>query len=283
MVKDFNKLKFSLAMTVFGTIGLFVRLIPFPSAVISMCRGFFGAVFLALFIVFAKKPFSIESIKANIINLLISGALLGFNWILLFESYKYTTVAKATLCYYMAPVMVIFISPFVFKEKITLKKGICIIVSLIGMLLVSGVFEEKTGNKNETVGILLSLLSAVIYTVIIVLNKKLKSIGAFERTVMQLFVCGAVMLIYSSFTGDILKPEFTALGIILMAVVCIVHTGIAYLIYFGTMEKLNAQSIAILSYIDPVVAVVLSSFIEKPMTGYGVIGAVLIIVASAIS
>lgn len=283
MVKDFNKLKFSLAMTVFGTIGLFVRLIPFPSAVISMCRGFFGAVFLALFIVFAKKPFSIESIKANIINLLISGALLGFNWILLFESYKYTTVAKATLCYYMAPVMVILISPFVFKEKITLKKGICIIVSLIGMLLVSGVFEEKTGNKNETVGILLSLLSAVIYTVIIVLNKKLKSIGAFERTVMQLFVCGAVMLIYSSFTGDILKPEFTALGIILMAVVCIVHTGIAYLIYFGTMEKLNAQSIAILSYIDPVVAVVLSSFIEKPMTGYGVIGAVLIIVASAIS
>ncbi len=283
MVKDFNKLKFSLAMTVFGTIGLFVRLIPFPSAVISMCRGFFGAVFLALFIVFAKKPFSIESIKANIINLLISGALLGFNWILLFESYKYTTVAKATLCYYMAPVMVILISPFVFKEKITLKKGICIIVSLIGMLFVSGVFEEKTGNKNETVGILLSLLSAVIYTVIIVLNKKLKSIGAFERTVMQLFVCGAVMLIYSSFTGDILKPEFTALGIILMAVVCIVHTGIAYLIYFGTMEKLNAQSIAILSYIDPVVAVVLSSFIEKPMTGYGVIGAVLIIVASAIS
>lgn len=283
MVKDFNKLKFSLAMTVFGTIGLFVRLIPFPSAVISMCRGFFGAVFLALFIVFAKKPFSIESIKANIINLLISGALLGFNWILLFESYKYTTVAKATLCYYMAPVMVILISPFVFKEKITLKKGICIIVSLIGMLFVSGVFEEKTGNKNETVGILLSLLSAVIYTVIIVLNKKLKSIRAFERTVMQLFVCGAVMLIYSSFTGDILKPEFTALGIIFMAVVCIVHTGIAYLIYFGTMEKLNAQSIAILSYIDPVVAVVLSSFIEKPMTGYGVIGAVLIIVASAIS
>lgn len=283
MVKDFNKLKFSLAMTVFGTIGLFVRLIPFPSAVISMCRGFFGAVFLALFIVFAKKPFSIESIKANIINLLISGALLGFNWILLFESYKYTTVAKATLCYYMAPVMVILISPFVFKEKITLKKGICIIVSLIGMLFVSGVFEEKSGNKNETVGILLSLLSAVIYTVIIALNKKLKSIGAFERTVMQLFVCGAVMLIYSSFTGDILKPEFTALGIILMVIVCIIHTGIAYLIYFGTMEKLNAQSIAILSYIDPVVAVVLSSFIEKPMTGYGVIGAVLIIVASAIS
>lgn len=283
MNKDLSKVKFSVAMTIFGTIGLFVRLIPFPSSVISMCRGFFGAGFLGLFVLFSKKSLSIKSIKENYLNLLFSGALLGFNWILLFESYKFTTVAKATLCYYMAPLFVMIISPFVFKEKITLKKGLCVLVSLIGMLFVSGVFEERLSNSGEIKGIALSLLSAVTYTVIIVLNKKLKNIGSFERTMMQLLICGVVMLIYSSLTKDLLKPELTTLGLVLMIVVCIVHTGIAYLIYFGTMEKLNAQSIAILSYIDPVVAVVLSSFIETPMTIYGIVGAILIIGASLVS
>ncbi len=277
MENNLSKLKFSVAMAVFGTIGLFVRFIPFPSSVISMCRGFLGAAFLIIFIVASHRDFSFKAIKNNLLCLVLSGIAIGFNWVLLFESYKYTSVAKATLCYYMAPFMIMVISPFVFKENLTLKKCICIVASLFGMLLVSGVLEEKRLSASEAKGIVLGLSSAVLYAVIIVLNKRLKDIGAFEKTAVQLLSCGAVTLGYSLVSGNISDTRFTVTGIILMFTVCVVHTGIAYLLYFGSMDKLRAQSIAILSYIDPVVAVILSSFIEKPMSPLGIIGAVLIV------
>ncbi len=271
------KLKFSLAMAIFGTIGIFVRVIPFPSSVICMCRGVFGGIFLIAFILIKKQEFFFKRIKNNLWYLLISGTLIGFNWILLFESYKYTSVAKATLCYYMSPVMIIAVSPFIFKEELTVKKVVAVFVSLLGMLLVSGVLDEGHLEKREIKGIVFGLVSAVLYSAIIISNKKLKDINPYEQTVVQLLVCGFVMLVYSSFTKDILKPEISLKAILFLVAVCIVHTGIAYLLYFGSMDKIKSQNIAILSYIDPVVAVILSSIIEKPMSGYGILGSVLII------
>ncbi|MCQ2455321.1 MAG: DMT family transporter [Clostridia bacterium] len=284
MKTNLSKLKFITSMVIFGTIGLFVRMIPFPSSVISMCRGLFGAAFLIIFIFLSKKEFSFLSVKKNLSYLVLSGGLIGFNWILLFESYKYTTIAKATLCYYMAPIFIIIISPFVFGEKITLKKAGCVLASFVGMLFVSGVFEEKKPSGGEVKGILLGIFSAVIYAVIIALNKKLKEIGSFEKTVAQLLTCGLVMFVYSFFSGNFSEIKFTAVGITVMAFVCLVHTGIAYLLYFGSMEKIKAQSIAIMSYIDPVVAVLLSAVIlGEKLSPFGIIGAVLIIFSAVLA
>ena len=274
---ELSKIRFIISMAIFGTIGLFVRMIPFPSSVISMCRGFFGAVFLIIYIVIAKKDFSFNSVKSNIFNLTVSGAVIGVNWILLFESYKYTSIAKATLCYYMAPVFIILISPFVFKEKITLEKGICVIVSFVGMLFISGVIGDIKISGGEIKGVLLGLSSAVAYSLIIIFNKKMKNIGALERTVIQLSVCGIVMFFYSLF-GDLKRLEFTAAGMSIMLLVCVIHTGLAYLFYFGSIGKIKAQSIAILSFVDPVVALIVSAVILREPTGiYGILGAVMII------
>ena len=275
---ELSKIRFIISMAIFGTIGLFVRMIPFPSSVISMLRGLLGSAFLAVYLVISKKGFDFGAVKKNILNLTLSGALIGFNWILLFESYKYTSVAKATLCYYMAPIFIVIVSPFVFGERITLKKVVCISLSFVGMLLISGLLGNVKIEKTETKGILFGLLSAVLYAVIIVLNKKLKSIGAYERTVVQLFTCAAVMFLYALINGDIFKMSFAPTGIAVMLLVCILHTGVAYLLYFGSMEKIKAQSIAILSFTDPVVAVLISFFIlGEPMGIYGFIGSVLII------
>ena len=139
-----------LSMVIFGTIGIFRRYIPLPSGALAMLRGIVGASALLLIMFIIKKPPNIKKLKSNLLLLIISGALIGFNWIFLFESYNYTSVATATLCYYMAPVFVLIASPIFLKEKLTVKQIICSITAIIGIVLVSGVFNQKyADNKNE--------------------------------------------------------------------------------------------------------------------------------------
>ena len=135
----FARAKLILAMTIFGTIGIFVKYIPLPSSVIACTRGFVGVIFLLLVTLISKNKISFKDIKKNLLLLVISGAFIGINWILLFEAYRYTTVATATLCYYMAPIFITIASPFILKEKLTLKKSFCVLVALIGMFFVSGI------------------------------------------------------------------------------------------------------------------------------------------------
>lgn len=278
------KLNMMLAMFIFGTIGLFVKYIPLPSSLVAMLRGLAGAIFLFVFIKIKKQSIDKAAIKANLFKLCLSGAFLGFNWILLFEAYRYTTVATATLCYYLAPVIVILVSPLVLKEKLTWKKLVCVLISLLGMVFVSGVLGVfKTGHfeKGEFTGILFGLGAACIYACIVLTNKKIKDISAYDMTIMQLAVAGLVLVPYVLLTQDISGIQLGAKAIALLAIVCIVHTGIAYALYFGSMKGLKAQTVAILSYIDPVVAIILSALIlREGFTLSGVLGAVLILGAT---
>lgn len=270
-----------LAMFIFGTIGLFVRYIPLPSAVIAMVRGFVGAIFLFAIIKIKKQSFDKAAIKANLLKLCISGVLLGFNWILLFEAYRYTTVATATLCYYLAPVIVILVSPLVLKESLTWKKLLCVFAALVGMVFVSGVLDAGFSGGKEYTGILFGLGAACVYACIVITNKKIHDISAYDTTIMQLAIAGILLIPYVLLTQDISALELTGKAAALLAVVAILHTGVAYALYFGSMQKLRGQTVAILSYIDPIVAILLSALILKEPLGInGAIGAVLVLGAT---
>lgn len=285
-MKEANTAKFNLllAMFIWGTIGLFVKYIPLPSSVIAMARGFVGAIFLFVFIKIKKQPMDKAAIKANLLKLCLSGAFLGFNWILLFEAYKYTTVATATLCYYLAPVIIILLSPLVLKEKLTVKKLICVLIALIGMVFVSGILKTGFSGGSEYTGILFGMGAACFYACIVLTNKKIKNISAYDTTIMQLAIAGIVLVPYVLLTQDLSALELSGASIGLLAIVCIVHTGIAYALYFGCMNKLKGQTIAILSYIDPIVAILLSALVLKePLGLYGAIGAVLVLGATLAS
>lgn len=272
------------SMFVFGTIGIFVHYLPLPSAFIAMVRGFTGAIFLLLLMAAKKQKPDRIAIKNNLLVLLLSGTALGINWILLFEAYKYTTVATATLCYYFAPIFVIIVSPFLLKEKLTARKLICVVVALAGMVLVSGVLNTGFGGGSEYVGILFGTGAACFYASIIILNKKLHDIEAYDRTVMQLGTAGVVLLPYVLLTQHVEASDFTLTVIILLAVVGIIHTGITYALYFAGMKDLPAQTAAIFSYIDPIVAILLSAlFLKEPLGINGAIGAVLVLGATFIS
>ena len=283
-----NKAKQELiaSMFIFGTIGIFVRHIPLPSSMIALVRGFVGAFFVLLFVYLKKSKLDKAAIKKNFVMLALSGAFIGINWILLFESYNYTTVATATICYYMEPIFVILASPFLLKEKLTAKKAICAAVALLGMVFVSGVLETGIPALSEVKGILYGLGAACFYATVVLMNKKITEINAYDKTIMQLGMGAIVLSPYVMLTQDFgtaalsITPSLWAL----LLFVGLVHTGVAYALYFDSMKELKAQTLAIFSYIDPIVAIILSALLLKESMGlYGVIGAVLVLGSTFIS
>lgn len=284
-----NKLCLISSMLIFSTIGIFRKHIPLSSGILAAARGFIGTLFLIiLFLLKGEKPHP-NAIKKHLFLLLLSGCFIGFNWILLFESYRYTTVATSTLCYYMAPIFVMIVSPFFEKEKITLKKALCILTALTGMIFVSGILEPKnwqagTSGIPALKGILFGLGAAALYASVILLNKKIQGVGAYEKTILQLGSAAITILPYVLFTESFQNIEVTWSVVLLLVLVGVIHTGIAYALYFHSMSGLKAQTIALYSYIDPIFAIILSALLLKEeMSCLAILGAVLILGAAMIS
>lgn len=275
------RLKLVTSMVIFGTIGIFRNYIPLPSSVIAFVRGAIGMLFLLLVIFCKKQKLNFVSIKNNLFLLCLSGSFIGINWIFLFEAYRYTTVSTATLCYYMAPVFVIIVSPFVLKEKLTIKKILCTISAIIGMIIISGVFGNAGANIT---GVLLGLGAAALYATVVILNKFIKGISDIEKTFIQLGSAAIIILPYVLLTENISFISANLTTVILLIIVGIIHTGFAYTLYFGSIEHIKAQTAAMLSYLDPVIALILSALLLKEgFTLAQLIGSILILGAAFIS
>ena len=272
------------SMMIFGTIGIFRKHIELSSGVLAMARGFIGAAFLLLIIALKREKLSKAAIKKNLGLLILSGACIGFNWILLFEAYRYTTVATATLCYYLAPIFVIMASPLILKERLSGRKVLCVLVALAGMVFVSGVLQAGFHGLSELKGILFGLGAAVFYASVILMNKKITDISAYDKTIVQLVCAATVLVPYVLLTGELAVAEWSGIGFVLVLVVGILHTGVTYALYFGSMAHLKAQTVAIFSYIDPIVAILLSAvLLQEKMDGLTILGMVLILGAAVYS
>lgn len=272
------------SVSVFGTIGIFVRWIGLPSSVIALVRGAVGAAFLLLLARFRHAPIDRAALRRRWQLLLLSAAMMSFNWITLFEAYRYTTVATATLCYYMAPIFVTLISPVLLKERLTARKLLCVFLALAGMVFVSGVPQSGLPGPSEAKGILLALCSAALYAGVILINKYLAGVPAYDRTLLQLACAAAVMIPYILLTEDLSAMSVTPLGAVLLLIVAVFHTGWCYALYFGSMTVLSAQAVALFSYIDPIVAILLSALLlREPLGWSGILGAALVLGSTLVS
>lgn len=273
-----------LSMVIFGTIGLLRRYIPCSSGFLALTRAVIGAVFLLNLVRMKKQKPDLTAIRKNGLLLILSGAALGFNWIFLFESYNHTSVATATVCYYLAPILVILLSPILFREKLTRRQRIGAVCAMTGLIAVSGLPDTGLPGWEEWKGICFGLAAALLYACVMILNKKLRSIGPYDKTISQLFLAAAVMLPYVLLTEHPGQIQLVPGSFFLLLVAGIVHTGIAYWLYFGSMAALTAQTVALYSYLDPIVAIVLSLVVLKePMTPIAAIGAVLILGSAFLS
>lgn len=272
-----SRIKLFFSMFLFGTLGLFVRSIPLPSSVIALVRAMIGTLFLLCVTLCRRQKPDFAAIRRNWKTLVFSGAAIGFNWILLFEAYRYTTVAVATLCYYFSAIFVIIASPLLLRERLTPVKAVCAAVALAGMVLVSGVTDGSSGAFSP-IGVALGLGAAVLYATVVLLNKRLREIASFDTTIAQLGVAAAALLPYVLLTENLSSFSVPPFGLAMLLTVAVLHTGIAYAMYFSSLKQLKAQTVALVSYLDPVVALLLSIFVlHEPMTPAGMIGAVLVL------
>ncbi len=272
----------SLSMVIFSTIGIVRNYMDMPSAFISLGRAAIGVLFLLLLAFLTKRPPDLAAVRKNLSWLLLSGACLGLDWTLLFESYRHTTVATATLCYYMCPSLVVLGSHFIFKERLTVKKGLCVLVAFLGMVLVSGFLDSELPSADEIQGVLLSLAGAVFYAGVVLLNKKIHLNSSLDKTIFQLALAGCVLAPYVLMVGE--PVSFSPINVGLLLVLGVIHTGTAFALYFGSVEHLSGQTAALFSYIDPILAIVLSALIlGEPLGVSEIIGSCMILGAAIVS
>ena len=270
-----SKVLMALSMFIFGTLAPFVRNIGIGSSELALYRAIMAAVMVGGFLLFARQKIAISGIKRELLLLLVSGAAMGINWIFLFEAYKYTTVSVATLSYYFAPVIVMVICPLLFKEKLTLKQIICFVMSTVGLVLITG---TAGGGSEDHLGILFGLLAAVFYATVMLLNKFIKGVEGILRTFIQFLAAIIVLLPYVALTGGFTLGSLSGSGWGLLLVVGFVHTGVTYCMYFSAIKDLAGHKVAILSYIDPLIAVIVSVvFLNEKMTLSQIVGGMLIL------
>lgn len=262
-----------LSMAVLGTIAPFVRRISVSSGELALYRAILGAALIGVYLLIRREnPFSAK-LRREILLLLLSGGAMGINWILLFEAYRYTTVSTATLCYYFAPVIVTLLSPILFREALTPRQILCFAMATLGLVLITGV--EGRGNPT---GILFGLGAAAFYAAVVLLNKYIRHTAGIQRTFLQFLAAIVILIPYVAATGGVTLSRLNSIGWVCLLVVGIFHTGITYCLYFSSLKAIPGQSAAILSYIDPLVAVLISvTVLHEPLSWQQALGGTLIL------
>lgn len=277
MKKAMNpRLMLIISMAMFGTLGPFVRNIPVSSGELALYRAILAALMIGGYLLVTGQRIPLGKIRREIPLLLFSGMAMGVNWILLFEAYKYTTVSVATLSYYFAPVIVTLICPVLFKEKLTGRQILCFVMSTLGLVMITGVGE--VGGGRGMIGIAFGLGAAMFYATVILLNKFIRNVEGIHRTFLQFLAAIVILLPYVIATSGVTLGGMNALGWANLLIVGLVHTGVTYCLYFSSLKELPGQKAAILSYIDPLVAVLISvTVLGETMTLWQGVGGALIL------
>ena len=265
------------SMAIFGTLAPFVRNIPVSSGELALYRAVLAVALIGLFLLLTHQRLPVRALGRELVLLLFSGMAMGINWILLFEAYKYTTVAISTLSYYFAPVIVTLVCPILFKEKLTGKQILCFVMSTIGLALVIGITDLGSGG-NDAIGVLFGLGAAVFYAAVILLNKFIRGVAGIHRTFLQFLAAIVILAPYVALSGGVTLGSMDGSGWICLLIVGLVHTGITYCLYFSSLKELPGQTAAILSYIDPLVAVIIGVLVlGEPLSWQQLIGGGLIL------
>ncbi|MED3938104.1 DMT family transporter [Priestia megaterium] len=277
------KIQFVLSMIIFGTMGLIVRYIDLSSSEIALLSSSIGCLFLMIVFLMRKRTISWKLVRVNACILFFSGIALGGNWMFLYQAYDQTTLTNATLGYYFAPVFVMILSPFILKEQLPVKKIICIGIAIIGMLMIVGNGVSASGTE-DLLGIFFGLLAAACYAALMLLNKFIRLMGRLEITIIQLGITALLLLPYVFLTEGFGILGVSKSSVPFIIILGIVNTGIGFWLFFSGMEKLKGQSIAMLSYVDPFVAILISAVIlREHMTIVQILGGALLLGSTFIS
>lgn len=283
MMNKNNYIKYIFALLLFGSNGIVAQQIDMDSTNIVLVRTFIGSILLLTVFYLSKNRIDFKNTdKKSMLYLTISGIAMGCSWMFLYAAYRQIGVGMASLLYYTGPIIVMILSPVIFKERLTIQKCICFAVVLIGIFLLNiqqGKFELKS------TGFLLGLLSAVMYSIMVIANKKADKITGMKNASLQLFISFLTVAVYLLIKGEYLtllpKAPSQWLWLVFLG---LLNTGIGCYLYFSSIGSIPVQSVSILGYIEPLSALIFSAlFLKEEFILIQIIGAILILSGAVFS
>lgn len=265
--------KYIFALLLFGSNGIVASRIDLNSYEIVLLRTLIGSLLLIAIFFLSRGKLTFWKHKKDFAFLAVSGIAMGTSWMFLYEAYAQIGVSIASLCYYCGPVIVMILSPLLFKEKLTSTKIIGFLAVLIGIFFVNG-FGAVAANR---FGLLCGLASAIMYAFMVIFNKKATAITGLENSALQLFIAFATVTVFVGFKqGFIIDiPTESVLPIFILG---LLNTGIGCYLYFSSIGKISVQTVAICGYLEPLSAVLFSViFLREVLLPVQSVGAGLII------
>lgn len=272
--KNLSYFKHILSLLLFGLNGIIASYISLTSYEIVFLRTLMGSLFLIAIFILTGNKLSVGNNKLHLIYLVISGIAMGISWMFLYEAYQQIGVSIATLVYYSGPVIVMVLSPILFKERFTIYKIAGFLVVLCGIVFIN---IQAVSDGKTTWGLFCGLMSAITYSIMVIFNKKAKSITGLKNSTLQLTISfltvGVFIGIRQGFIIHITQDDW-----IPILILGILNTGIGCYLYFSSIGDLPVQSVAILGYLEPLLAVGFSVLLLKEiLQPIQILGAVLVI------
>lgn len=266
------------SLLIFGSNGVFASHIDMTSAEIVCMRTLIGSLALILVLLVSRTKLDCAVMKREAFRLIAAGICLGVNWALLFEAYKLMSVSIATLTYYLAPIIVLLLSPLLLMEKQSARAYIGMCAAVVGLVLAVGLGDTSV----SATGLIVGLGSAVFYAGLIIFNKKIDGVTGLPLTTIEMVIAACVMLPYVLLTGGYVGFPPDMEGTLYLIFLCLVNTGLACWLYFSSMNRLPARAVALFGYVDPVSALIFSAvFLGDRMGVLQIVGAVLVFAGAA--
>lgn len=283
---DHHKLRIAISTISFGMIGTVSRFIPLSSYTLVFYRAMLASIIIFLYVIITKKPFRIKVIKENIKLLMIATLGVVSNWLFMFMAFNTCSVPVATVSINTLPIFILIMAAIVFGEKMSIKTIICIIISTIGIILISNVLYTGFRSK-EILGVMYGILTAILTGVVVMANKKLEKVNAYEKIVFEFFISGLIILPIALIKGEsflFTTNDNLIRSIIMFLFLSIYITGVVYILYFGSLDKISSKSIAFITYFDPITSLTLSYIVlNEKLEGFQILGAILIFLAIIIN
>ncbi len=269
-----------LALLLFGTNGIVASHINLSSSEIVLYRTFIGSLLLTLIFIFSNRKWTFHKHKKDFFFLSLSGIAMGGSWMLLYAAYQNIGVSISTLLYYCGPIIVMILAPIIFKEAVTKKKILGFICVFIGINLVNGTL---IANGNNSFGLFCGVMSALMYSLMIIFNKKARKISGLENSSLQLTISFFTVAFITLLKGDF-SVYIPASSIFPLVFLGLVNTGLGCYLYFSRLDKIPVQSVSILGYLEPLSAVFMSViFLNESLVLLQIIGALLILTGAIYS
>ncbi|MFZ2314898.1 MAG: EamA family transporter [Gammaproteobacteria bacterium] len=250
-----------LSMILWGTLGLFVLWSGMAAVDVAFYRCLIGALVMGCWMIKSKEKIEIDK---NFPVVALAGICLVLNWIFLFKSFQVSSITIGNMSYYLQPVILIILGIFFYNEKVSFKQWIFILLALCGVLLTMDL--HQLNSPNVVLGATFALFAALLYSFVTLLMKRV-NLSYFKVIFIQLSIGMLILLPFVHF------QPLSLVAIVCLVVIGTVHTLLAYFLYYGAIKKTDLTKVAILSYLDPIVAIASDIlFFNRQLDVYQIIG-----------